>query len=222
MHHSFAATSRVALALFFVAILSSVSLAGDNPGRWTEEMTDSYGPIVVPGVEIKNFGVVDGHIFRGRQPDEEDYAALKRFGIRTIIDLRGDAKSWARQEAEAAGLRYINIPMDDKDRPYDNQIAEFLKAVTNPDHGKVYVHCAGGRHRTGATIAVYRMAIEGWSAEDAYNEMKAYDFYTRWGHKGYKTYVFDYFNRMQTTPASVPASYEGTIVTTPFTEVDDE
>jgi protein tyrosine/serine phosphatase len=69
------------------------------------------------------------------------------------------------------------------------------------------VHCAGGRHRTGATIAVYRMAKQGWSAEAAYREMKAYDFYTRWGHGGYKTYVFDYYKRMQEAPSSVPAAY---------------
>jgi protein tyrosine/serine phosphatase len=173
----------------------------------------------IPGVEIKNFGVVNGHIYRGNQPDIADYAALKRLGITTVVDLRNDARPYAKQAAEAAGLKYVNIPMDDTDRPYDEQIAAFLKVVTDPAFGKCYVHCAGGRHRTGATIAVYRMAVQGWTAEAAYNEMKAYDFYTRWGHGGYKTYVFDYYTRMKANPASVPMAFTPGVLdlaSTPF------
>ena len=83
----------------------------------------------------------------------------------------------------------------------------FEGSVTDPANGKVYVHCAGGRHRTGATIAVYRMAIQGWSADAAYREMKAYDYYSRWGHGGYKDYVFQYYTRMHADPASVPVCY---------------
>jgi tyrosine-protein phosphatase SIW14 len=176
------------------------------------------GPMQVPGVNIKNFGVVAGHIYRGNQPDEADYAALKALGISTVVDLRDDARPYAKHAAEAAGLTYINIPMNDTDRPYDEQIAAFLKIVTNPAYGKCFVHCAGGRHRTGVTIACYRMAVQGWSADAAYSEMKAYDFYTRWGHGAYKTYVFDYYKRMQTDPTSVPMAFTAITagVSTPF------
>jgi protein-tyrosine phosphatase len=81
-----------------------------------------------------------------------------------------------------------------------------LKTLDEAAGAKVYVHCAGGRHRTGSMIAVYRMVRNGWSVEKAYSEMLAYDFYTRSGHKGFKTYVFDYWNRMQADPSNVPAS----------------
>jgi protein tyrosine/serine phosphatase len=198
-------------ATFVVPVLAVVAFAGGGRGGGgatpvvTE--TDSMGPMQVPGIEIKNFGVVNGHIFRGNQPDEADYAALKRLGVSTVVDLRDDAMPFAKQAAEAAGLTYINIKMNDTDRPYDEQIAAFLKVVTDPAYGKCYVHCAGGRHRTGATIAVYRMAVQGWTAEEAYREMKAYDFYTRWGHGAYKTYVFDYYSRMKADPASVPMAF---------------
>lgn len=47
-------------------------------------------------------------------------------------------------------------------------------ANTDPVSGPVYVHCDGGRHRTGAMIAVYRMAIEGWDIQRAYREMRQY------------------------------------------------
>jgi hypothetical protein len=41
------------------------------------------------------------------------------------------------------------------------------------------------------------MTNEGWDVERAYNEMKDYDFYTRWGHKAMKTFVFDYWKELQ-------------------------
>ena len=46
--------------------------------------------------------------------------------------------------------------------------------------------------------AVYRMTFEGWDIEKAYTEMKSFDFYTRWGHKQMKTFVYDYWKELQT------------------------
>jgi hypothetical protein len=54
------------------------------------------------------------------------------------------------------------------------------------------VHCAGGRHRTGVMGAVYRFNHYNWNYDQAYAEMKKYDFYTRWGHGDMKKFVQDY------------------------------
>lgn len=54
------------------------------------------------------------------------------------------------------------------------------------------MHCAGGRHRTGVMGAVYRITHDGWGFDRAYNEMKDYDFYTRFGHGSLKDYVQDF------------------------------
>src|SRR5258705_11825681 len=67
-----------------------------------------------PGIKIKNFGQMDERFYRGAQPKEQDYAALAALGIRTIIDLRDDPTSYEKAATEAAGMRYVNIPMDDK------------------------------------------------------------------------------------------------------------
>jgi hypothetical protein len=73
---------------------------------------------------------------------------------------------------------------------------------------KAYVHCAGGRHRTGSMIGVYRLVRNGWTADRAYAEMKAYDYYKGlFLFVGHKNYVFDYYKRMQRNPSSVPAAY---------------
>ena len=143
-------------------------------------------------VTIKNFGQMDDRFFRGGQPKENEYKELAALGIKTIIDLRDDAKEYGKEAVESLGMRYVNIPMSDKDYPPAEKIAEFLKLVDDPSTGKFYVHCAGGRHRTGVMGAVYRFNHYGWDFEKVYAEMKKYDFYTRWGHGEMKKFVQDY------------------------------
>jgi protein-tyrosine phosphatase len=186
-----------------VAGLGSSALAGGASAA------NSMGPIDMSGVSIDNFGVVDGHIYRGARPGKSGYGELASIGVTTVIDLRGEAKGSDRQSAEAAGLKYVSIPMQDHGTPTDEEAATFLRAIDKAGSEKVYVHCAGGRHRTGSMIAVYRVAKDGWSLGEAYGEMLKYDFYTRNGHKGYKTYVEDYYRRMTSDPSSVPVAYKG-------------
>ena len=153
-------------------------------------------------VKIKNFGKMDERFFRGGQPKEEDYRQLATLGIKTVIDLTDDPKWYERPAVEALGMRYINIPMSDSQYPKDSQVAEFLKLVDDPSTGKFFVHCAGGRHRTGVMGAVYRFNHYHWNFEQVYAEMKNYDFYTRWGHGDMKKFVQDYAVSYQQNNAS--------------------
>lgn len=177
-------------AFLFVLALSAVSFAQTAQPSFSQ-------------VKIKNFGQMDERFYRGAQPKEDDYASLAALGIKTVIDLRDDSKAYAKTAVEALGMRYINLPMSDKDYPREEQIEAFLKLANNPDTGAFYVHCAGGRHRTGVMGAVYRFKKYGWNYEQVYKEMKDYDFYSRWGHGDMKKYVQDYWQRVQTQPAPV-------------------
>jgi protein-tyrosine phosphatase len=197
---------RVVASLAILPFFALAAFAGGSGGA-SASAANSMGPMELPGVSLKNFGIIDGRIYRGAQPDKDDFSELKNIGVTTVIDLRLDAKSGSRERAEAAGLKYVNIPIDDGKQPTDADVAAFLKLLDEVNTSKVYVHCAGGRHRTGSMLAIYRMVRNGWTVEQAYDEMLAYDFYTKWGHKGFKTYVFDYWNRMQSDASSVPAAY---------------
>ena len=143
-------------------------------------------------VNIKNFGKVNDNIYRGGQPRGNNYRELVDAGIKTIVDLREDHERDAKSEAEKAGLRYINLPLAPKAYPSADAADRFLEIVNNEANWPVYVHCAGGRHRTGAMFAVYRMKVDEWNIERTYQEMKDYDFYTRWGHGDMKKFVQDY------------------------------
>ncbi|HZH33146.1 MAG TPA: tyrosine-protein phosphatase [Pyrinomonadaceae bacterium] len=155
-------------------------------------------------IKIKNFGRMDARFYRGAQPKMADYGSLAALGIKTVIDLRDDAKDYEKPAVEALGMRYVNIPMSDKHYPREEQIEAFLKLADDPATGAFYVHCAGGRHRTGVMGAVYRFTKYGWTYEQVYREMKDYDFYSRWGHGDMKKYVQDYWRRVRTQhPAHV-------------------
>ncbi|HET9525515.1 MAG TPA: tyrosine-protein phosphatase [Pyrinomonadaceae bacterium] len=157
-------------------------------------------------VSIKNFGQMDDRFFRGGQPKENEYKALADLGIKTVIDLRDDPKDYEKTSVEALGMRYVNIAMSDKDYPETAKIEEFLKLVDDPSTGKFYVHCAGGRHRTGVMGAVYRFNHYGWDYDRAYAEMKKYDFYTRWGHGDMKKFVKDYAVSFHNAKAATAAA----------------
>lgn len=185
--------TSVLLAIISLISLSSAAAVAQETGQ-------------APNVTIKNFGQMDDRFFRGGQPKETEYTELAALGIKTIIDLRDDPKDYEKSAAEAVGMRYVNIAMSDTSYPEAAKIQEFLKLVDDPATGKFYVHCAGGRHRTGVMGAVYRFNHYGWNFDQVYAEMKKYDFYTRWGHGNMKKFVEDYATSYQKTAATAAAA----------------
>ena len=150
-----------------------------------------------PNVKIKNFGQMDERFFRGSRPDEGDYAALAALGVKTIIDLTDNSREYEQPAVEAAGLRYINIPMEDKSYPSMDQVNQFLKVVDDPATGKFFVHCAGGRHRTGVVGAVYRFTHDKWNLDQVLAEMNQYEFGSGYGHGKQMDFVKNYWQQLQ-------------------------
>jgi protein tyrosine/serine phosphatase len=174
----------------FVLTLLTFALYASAQDRQTQRTA-------FPQIKIKNFGQMDERFYRGAQPKEGDYRDLAALGIKTVIDLRDNPTDYEQPAVEAAGMRYVNIPMSDKDYPPAEQINAFLRLANDPATGKFFVHCAGGRHRTGIAGAVYRFNVNRWDYEQVYREMKDYDFYTRWGHGNMKKFVQDYWQKLQ-------------------------
>jgi protein tyrosine/serine phosphatase len=162
-----------------------------------QEAADQTLSARVKIIRIQNFGQMDERFYRGAQPSANDYKDLAALGIHTVIDLRDDPQRNERPLVEALGMKYVNIPMAGKKYPTPEVTELFLKTVNDPATGKFFVHCAGGRHRTGAMGAVYRFQFYHWNFDQVYKEMKQYDFYTSWGHQAFKSFVEDYYARIQ-------------------------
>lgn len=200
-------TSLVMLAIAGCLVLASaISSLADSDRK---DRKSSATTVTLETCDVENFGKVNDHYYRGAQPEEGQYEQLKALGVKTVIDLRDDPKDYAKDKSVSAGLRYINLPMSDKKYPAEDSVEKFLQYANDANNWPIYVHCAGGRHRTGAMTAVYRMTVEGWQIERAYDEMKDYDFYTRWGHKAMKTFVFDYAKELiarRTRPSTIDSN----------------
>jgi protein tyrosine/serine phosphatase len=147
-------------------------------------------------IKIKNFGCINENYYRGAQPTASDYADLAEIGVKTVVDLQREGVADEQRLVEAAGMKFVRIGMSDKKRPSLEQVELFLKVVNDPANHPVFVHCKGGRHRTGALTAAYRMTREGWTAERAVAEMKKFDFDHGMGHGDLKDFVFDYYSHI--------------------------
>ncbi|MGA6993140.1 MAG: tyrosine-protein phosphatase [Candidatus Deferrimicrobiaceae bacterium] len=130
----------------------------------------------LPG--LTNVGRVGNGIFRGAQPQPGGYATLKAMGVRTVINLR--TRHGERKAVEAAGMRYVEIPMSVWKNVDPAAVRKALSVMTDPANQPVFVHCLHGADRTGVVAAVYRMEVDGWSEADAEAEMEAFGFHEFW------------------------------------------
>ena len=73
----FVSIRKVMVATLAVPMFALVAFAGGGAGGGgtiaAPTVADSMGPLDLPGISIKNFGVVDGRIYRGGQPNKDEY-----------------------------------------------------------------------------------------------------------------------------------------------------
>ncbi len=171
----------------------------------------AQSPGVAAQLDIDNFGRVSPTYYRGAQPEGRDYVDLASLGVRTVINLTSDdADPTEKSLAGQARLRYVQIPMTTHRPPSSAQITEFMSLVMDPASQPVYVHCVGGKHRTGVMTAVYRMTHDGWSADQAFKEMKRYKFGPDFLHPEFKKFVHGYPAILaQAAPAPIAGAKSG-------------
>ena len=144
-------------------------------------------------IQIENFGKVNAVYYRGGQPKGQDFADLANLGVKMVIDLAKEGDLSERASAEQEGMKFVRIPLTTGEAPSQAAIDQFLRLVNDPANQPVYVHCMGGRHRTGAMTAVYRMTHDGWSADRAFAEMKSFKFGADFLHPQLKQFVYAFY-----------------------------
>jgi tyrosine-protein phosphatase SIW14 len=182
--------SRPLAAVLLAALLVTTPAVAATP---SSDARSTTSVVDVSRIRIDNFGRVNANYFRGAQPNGRDYADLAALGVKAIINLTSDdAEPDEKVFAKNNGLKYFEIPMTTHAPPTPEKLAAFLSLVDDPANQPVYVHCVGGRHRTGVMTAVYRMTEDGWSADQAFNEMKQYKFGADFLHSEFKRFVYGY------------------------------
>ena len=127
-------------------------------------------------VGIPNFAKVSPKLYRGGQPHGTGYAELKQMGVDIVVDVRLSGKEREKKAVTDAGMRFVALPWHCM-RPKDEIFARFLRLLRENPGKKVFVHCRYGDDRTGMMIAAYRMAVEGWTRQEAREEMNKFGFH---------------------------------------------
>jgi tyrosine-protein phosphatase SIW14 len=187
-----------------VALLSILTIGQDAGSAQNLAPAPDSGRVAGTHLKAKgipNFGEVSPSLYRGGVPSAMGIEELKKKGIDVVVDLRGHS-----QEEEARvtklGMKYVAIPSHCP-FPDDKPFAKFLQVVEENPGKKVFVHCRLGDDRTGMAVASYRMAEQGWSADQAMKEMQAFGF-TRVHHAicpGMADYEEKFPERLKSSPA---------------------
>ncbi len=130
---------------------------------------------------LPNLHKVSDRLYRSAQPSAEGMKNLKAMGIETVVNLRSLHSD--RDEIGEAGLTYERIYMKAW-HAEEEDVVRFLRIITNSKRGPVLVHCQHGADRTGTMCAVYRVAVQGWTKEEAIKEMAqgGFGFHGIWGN----------------------------------------
>jgi tyrosine-protein phosphatase SIW14 len=179
------------IAVSLLALLAARAQNAPAPSQSFATATNVSAPaekLKIAGVP--NAGKVSDELFRGGQPSNQGLAELKKLGITTIVNLRGNHGEVERERAQAQslGLRYVNLPIKGWSPPSDKQVAQFLKIFQEDPGQKVFVHCYFGEDRTGVMVATYRMAQQKWTPGQALSEMDSFGFHYHL-FRSMKTYV---------------------------------
>jgi len=130
---------------------------------------------------VRNFCVVIPHVlWRGEHPTAADASWLVQQRVGSVLSLQVDARRAFEHATVTAADAPLSVPyyrmrgLDPlqmlSSRHLDDRAAMFL-AIVSIAPKPLYVHCRAGVDRAGVLLAVYRMLVEGVSAEDAIAEL---------------------------------------------------
>jgi protein tyrosine/serine phosphatase len=142
----------------------------------------------------RNWGVVEsGRLYRSNHPlPWQLRQAAARFGLRTIINLRGQrldcgSDRLGRAAAAELGLAHIDAPFESRGAPHRDRIlrlAEIYRHMAEP----ALIHCKSGADRTGLAAGIW-LLLQGHPPEAALDQLSL-----RFGHlRQSRTGILDAF-----------------------------
>jgi protein tyrosine phosphatase (PTP) superfamily phosphohydrolase (DUF442 family) len=194
------AIACIVIAITFILVYSNgsryVSASGSSAPA---PLSDTSAQVTTT---LPMFHRLDANYTRGAEPASGGIETLTRLGVKTVVDLRSiyDHTDAAGLAAEKAGLRYYWLPLGVWNPATDAQAREFVTLVTDESKGPFYVFCDDGLHRTGEMSAIYRVAHDRWSVEQALKEMDAIGFNPY--YYSLRSYVWTYARKF--SPQAVP------------------
>jgi protein tyrosine phosphatase len=125
---------------------------------------------------VSNLYLVDTGVYRCAQPDAAAFAELEQMGIREALNLRYLVSN--DKPASATTLTLHQVKMVAANSDWD-KLVRALRIIKNRK-GPIVIHCKHGADRTGLIVALYRIVFQGWSKENAIDELEngGFNFHT--------------------------------------------
>jgi len=184
--------TTIRVALFLAAGLCIPGCSGDGQPQPTGTTTQKAFAQRLTGVEgLQNMARVNPNLYRGAQPTEEGFKHLKSMGVKTVVSFRSNHST--KKQCEAAGMTSVEMPIRadlEGVPPTEAEIRKFFDIVLDPARQPCYIHCAFGKDRTRTMAAIYRMEIDGWTPEEALQEMDSFGYHTY--YKDFAQFIRDY------------------------------
>lgn len=131
--------------------------AHQRPAGWAQP---------VPSKSLKNLYKLDDKLYRSAQPDKAGFRELEALGIKNVLNLRSLHKD---KPGKGSALTLYSVEMEASDIT-EEQVTEALRFI-HKAKGPVLVHCWHGSDRTGIVSAMYRIVFQGWTKEEAVEEL---------------------------------------------------
>jgi len=157
-------------AILWLPIVGRTDEPASRPANWAAKLDR-------PG--LPNLHKVNDGLYRGAQPTAEGIKELEKLGVKTIVCLRADHSD--KDILGKSKIAYEHIPMKTWDIDKED-VVRFLQIVTDKNRQPVFVHCQHGSDRTGTVCAAYRVVVDGWTKQQAIDEMKngGFGFHSIW------------------------------------------
>lgn len=113
-------------------------------------------------------------VYRSNQPSPARMTAMRKLGLRTILNLRGQAGQsfwlFERESAAAQGIVMIDLGMSAKRAPMADALLTMLDLFRSMEK-PVLIHCKSGADRTGLAAALYLIDVEGRPVAEAARQL---------------------------------------------------
>ncbi len=165
-----ALTSAVAETAAGADAPSKESAPATRPANWAE-------PLTLEGV--RNLYRITPMLYRSEQPTALGFKNLEKLGIRTIINLRwfnNDDQETAGTQLRTERVRIVTWDID------DHHVIDVMRLLKHTENGPFLIHCQHGADRTGLMSAMYRVLEQGWTTDEALQELTGggYGYHSMW------------------------------------------
>lgn len=120
--------------------------------------------------------VTPGELYRSGQLSAKQFDRyIKQYGIKTVINLRGESKKakWYKEEMKVMGkdsVNHINIRLFARRYIPPMKVDSIINLAVTAEK-PILVHCQGGADRSGLFCAAWKLKIEKRSAEESSKQL---------------------------------------------------